>query len=307
MARYVRFAGLASIVIVEHDDEIDALLDHPELDRTYRPAGPPLNRLLLSTLRHILFRDGQALLSFRPRGDGERAAAQAAAAKRLDALAQQAPWSNDALAAMAAYVANGTNRDAALAALTYATAYPFLAADGREMPIPFEPKKFGDLFEQYQRLKFAHRRWKGLLGRLLGADRRAEQEILRMTGGDDYGLHAVGITLANSEIILENLRASFAVRLTGTATGAPFDWRKVRTAPAMLTRQNKTPLRFAGVSEEVPANALVLLKTRQALRPDSPAGFEFASKHWSYCPASRYMMAIFQRVYELAQRSRALS
>ncbi|WP_238441096.1 hypothetical protein, partial [Frankia sp. AgW1.1] len=134
-------------------------------------------------------------------------------------------------------------------------------------------------------------------------DRHAAQEILTMTGGDDYGLHAVGITLANSEFILENMRASYAARSAGTATEEQFDWRKVRTAPAMLTRQNRTPLKFAGIAKEVPANALVLLKTRQALRPDSPAGFEFASKHWSFCPASRYMIAIFERVHELAQRA----
>lgn len=294
MARYVRFAGLASIVIVEDDGEIDALLDHPELDRTYRPAGSLLNRLLISTLRHSLFRDGQALLSFRPREDSERAAAQAAAAKRLDALALAAPWSGDALAAMAVYVRNGTDRDTALAALAYATAYPFLVTDSPEAPIPFEAKKFSNLFELYQRLKVARLRWKGLLSRLLGADRHAAQEILKLTDGDDYGLHAVGITLANSELILENMRSSHAAE-------GQFDWRKVRTAPAMLTRQNRTPLKFAGIAKEVPANALVLLKTRQALRPDSPAGFEFASKHWSFCPASRYMIAIFERVHELAQ------
>lgn len=294
MARYLRLAGLASIVIVENDGEIDALLDHPELDRTYRPAGPLLNRLLISTLRHSLFRDRQALLSFRPREDSERAAAQAAAAKRLDALALAAPWSGDALAAMATYVANGTDRGTALAALAYATAYPFLKTDNPEAPIPFEAKKFSNLFELYQRLKVARLRWKGLLSRLLGADRHAAQEILKLTGGNDYGLHAVGITLANSELILENMRSSHAVE-------GQFDWRKVRTAPAMLTRQNRTPLKFAGIAKEVPANALVLLKTRQALRPDSPAGFEFASKHWSFCPASRYMIAIFERVHELAQ------
>lgn len=305
MARYVRFAGLASIVIVEDDGEIDALLDHPELDRTYRPAGPLLNRLLIATLRHSLFRNGQALLSFRPREDSERASAQAAAAKRLDALAQAAPWSGDALSAMAAYVANGTDRDTALAALAYATAYPFLKTDSPEAPIPFEPKKFSALFELYQRLKVARLRWKGLLSRLLGTDRHAAQEILKLTGGDDYGLHAVGITLANSELILENMRTSYAALSAATATEAEFDWRKIRTAPAMLTRQNRTPLRFAGIAKEVPANALVLLKTRQALRPDSPAGFEFASKHSSFCPASRYMIAIFERVHELTQRARS--
>ena len=305
MARYLRFAGLASIVIVDSDDEVDALLDHPDLDRTYAVAGPVLNRLMISTLRHALFRDGRALLSFRPREDSERAAAQSALAKRLDVLAQRSPWADEAIAAMAAYVVKGTDREGALAALTYATAYPFLAPDDAEEALPFEPAKFRHLFELYQGLRLARNRVKGLPHRLLGVDKRAAREILQITGGDDYGLHAVGITLDNSVLILEHFRAAFANRLPDKAEALPFDWNKVRTAPAVVTRQNSVPCKVPGMPNEVPSNSLFLLKMRQALRPGSLAGFEFAGTHWSYCPAGRYIAAIFARVYELAQRRQA--
>ncbi len=76
MARHIRFGGLASIVVVEDDREIDTLLDRPDLDRTYRVEGPPLNRLMISRLRRALFRDGRALRSFAPRRDGDRASAR---------------------------------------------------------------------------------------------------------------------------------------------------------------------------------------------------------------------------------------
>lgn len=305
MARHLRFAGLASIVVVERDDEVDALLDHPDLDRTYAVAGPVLNRLMSSTLRHALFRDGRALLSFCPREDSERAAAQSALAKRLDALAQRSPWADDAMAAMAAYVVNGTDREAALAALTYATAYPFLAPDDAQEPLPFEPSRFRHLFELYQRLRLARNRVKGLPYRLLGADKRAAREILQITGGDDYGLHAVGITLDNSVLILEHLRAAFTNRLPNKAEAPPFDWNRVRTAPAAVTRQNSVPCKVPGIPDEVPSNSLFLLKMRQALRPGSPAGFEFAGTHWSYCPAAQYIAAIFARVSDTSERLHA--
>jgi hypothetical protein len=302
MARYIRFAGVVSIVVVENDDEIEALIGHPDLDRTYRPEGPPLNRLFIARLRHALFRDGRALLSFRPRGDEERSVAQKALAKRLDALAQSRPWDQKALAAMAAYVTTGTDRDAALAALAYATAYPFLTPNDAAKP-PFDLGGFRRLFELYERLQLARSPWKGLPSRLLGWDRHAAQEILKTTGGDDYGLHAVGITLANSVLILEHLRSLFAAHPSDETEPLPFDWSKVRTAPAAVTRQNRMPCQIPGIPDKVPGGSLILLKMRQALRPESPTGYEFASKHWSFCPASRYVEAIFADVYDIAKRA----
>ncbi len=87
---------------------------------------------------------------------------------------------------MAAYVAKGTDPDTALAALTYATAYPFLTPDVADQPLPFELRKYRDLFAVYQRLKLSRPRWKGLPYRLLGVDKRASRKILELTGGDDY-------------------------------------------------------------------------------------------------------------------------
>jgi hypothetical protein len=303
MARYLRYAGLASIVVVDSDEEIDALLDHPDLDRTYAFEGPALNRLMISRLRHAIFRDGRPLLSFAPREESDRAAAQGALAKRLDALAERQPWADEAIAAMAAYVTKGADRNAALAALTYATAYPFLAPDDVPDPLPFEPAKFCRLFALYEVLQRARNPWKGLPIRLLGQDRRAAQEILRATGGDDYGLHAVGVTLANSVLILERLRALFADQ-PDKKEAAPDTWNKIRVAPAAVTRQNKVPCKIPGIPGEVPANSLFLMQMRQAMRPASPAGFEFATKHWSFCPASRYIEAIFASVYDAAKASR---
>ncbi len=303
MARCLRYAGLASIVVVDRDEEIDTLLDHPDLDRTYRLEGPPLNRLMISRLRHALFRDGRPLLSFAPRGDGSRAAAQGALAKRLDALAERRSWADDAIAAMTDYVVTGANHGAALAALTYATAYPFLTTDDANNPLPFETAKFSRLFGFYEVLQRARSPWKGLTIRLRGQDKHAAEEILRMTGGDDYGLHAVGVTLANSVLILEQLRALFADHAPSQKEAPSDTWNKIRVAPAAVTRQNKVPCKIPGIPGEVPANSLFLMQMRQAMQPESPAGFEFATKHWSFCPASRYIEAIFARVYDAAKAS----
>lgn len=302
MARHIRYGGLASIVIVDNDKEIDALLDHPELDRTYDLAGPPLNRLMISRFRHALFRDGQPLLSFAPRDHHDRAAAQGALAKRLDALAEAQPWAPEAISAMATYAGNGADRDRALAALTYAMAYPFLAPD--DVVHPFDVAKFGRMFDLFRTLQLARVPWKGLPTRLGGLDKQASREILKTLNGDDYGLHAVGITLANSVPILDHIRALFADPARSSRSEvSPLDWNKVRVAPVAVTRQNKAPCKLPGISGELPANSLILLKMRQAQRPDTTPGFEFASKHWSFCPASRYVEAVFSRVYDTAKTS----
>jgi hypothetical protein len=299
MARYLRYAGLASIVVVDDDKEIDALLDRPELDRTYDFVGPLLNRLMISELRRALFRDGRPLLSFAPRGDTDRAAAQEALAKRLDALAEDQPWSGDAIAAMASYIATGTDRDGALAALTYAMAYPFLAPG--EASRPFEAAKFARLFAQFEVLQSARSSWKGRLFRILGADKRATQEILQTMNGEDYGLHAVGITLANSVPILDHVRALFADPASDRSDVSTLDWSKVRVAPVAVTRQNIFPCPIPGIAGEIPANSLILFKMRDAQRLNNDSGFEFASAHWSFCPARRYVESIFAAAYRQAK------
>jgi hypothetical protein len=299
MARHIRYGGLASIVIVDNDKEIDALLDHPELDRTYNIAGPPLNRLMISRLRHALFRDGRALLSFASRGDAERATAQGALATRLDALAEQRPWAREAITAMATYVAKGTDRETALAALTYTMAYPFLTPENAVRP--FEPTKFGRVFDLFKTLQLARIPWKGLPTRLRGLDKQASREILETLNGDDYGLHAVGITLANSVPSLDRIRALFADPPPVKSRISELNWNTVRVAPVAVTRQNKVPCTLPGGGGEIPANSLILFKMRQGQRPDSAPGFEFASSHWSFCPASRYVEAVFSRVYDAAK------
>lgn len=298
MARYQHIPGIASIVHVDDDREIDALLDRTDLDRTYAVKGPLLNRLTILRLRRALFRDGHALLSFAPRENSDRAAAQSALAKRLDAMIESPPWDNTAIAAMATYVTTGAGRDAAHAALTYATAYPFLPPGDTS----YEAAKFSRLFGLFQIMQAARMPWKRLSSRLMGKDKRAAQEILQATGGDDYGLHAVGVTLANSLVILERLRAVLAQPSTAN-TNAAFEWNQIRTSPVAVTRQNKVACRMPGIEQEVPANSLIVMKLRQAQRSESPDGFEFASAHWSFCPASRYIEAIFARVYEFAKRS----
>ena len=302
MARYIRLAGLASILVVDQDHDIDALLDHPNLERDYTLAGPLLNRIIVARIRRAICVRGRVLLSFRPRADGQRQTSQRELSERLDALAARRPWAPEALAAMATYAMTGTRRDTALAALAYVTAYPFMDADDDGKSLLFVPAKFKSLYRLYRLLSRARRPWAGLPIRVLGLDRIARERILLHTRGDEYGLHALDITLDNSRLMLEHLRTLTSQRQSHATRDRPsFDWRRLRTAPQLVLRQTTKPCTLPGVADHLPRHTLVLLRMRQALRSDSGPGFEFASAHWSACPARRYVMAAFAAVCDVME------
>src|SRR5882757_8767780 len=101
MATRVRLFGLASLVVVSDQHEIEDLIDHPALDRSFEHAGPFLNRLLVRRIIREFECDGRMLLSMRPRDDGERRQGQMDLFRRLDSLASSGGWAPDAIQAMA--------------------------------------------------------------------------------------------------------------------------------------------------------------------------------------------------------------
>ena len=300
MARRVRLFGLASLVVVDAQHEIDELIDHPALDRSFERAGPILNRLLVGRLMHQFLRDGRMLLSMRPRHDPERQQGQAQLFRRLDALAAEKPWAPEAIYAMAHYVATGEQFGHAVSGLTYATAMPFLEPSARGQ---FDAERFRRVFRLTRRIARANAPVSpvGFLIRLTRADRRAKRALLELTGGDDYGLHALAVTIDNGLVILDNLRQRV---LEGHATGdrpAPkLAWLSARTAPSVVVRQIKEEFTLPHVDVRLPAHTLVLFRMRRGLRPDTQGGFEFASSHWSACPARSYVVALFDAVCKMA-------
>jgi hypothetical protein len=301
MARHVRLAGLASLLVVDREREIDDLIDHPALERDFAPSGPLLNRVIVGGARRSISNDGHVLLSFRPREDEERQQSQRRLLEQLDALAAARPWAPEAITAMARYVATGDAHDAALAGLTYVTAYPFFEGGMAASPVPFNPAQCTRMYRLYRRLSKARRPLAGFLTRLLALDTRARRRLLQMMGGNEYGLHAVGITLDNSLIVLDQLRKLTKQRMAdGTRGRLTLEWASVRTAPALVLRQIKEAFTLPHTQARVPANTLVLLRMRQSLALDTPSGYEFASTHWSACPARRYLMATFGAVCDEA-------
>jgi hypothetical protein len=303
MARYISLGGLASLLVVDRDREIQSLLDQPLLDRDFSAAGPLVNRVLLARARRGVSHQGKVLLSFRPRDDEERRAAQRNLFERLDALASQKPWAPEAISAMATYAATGKGRRVALAALAYVTAYPFLEGGRAGDEVAFDPAKFDLLYRLYRVISLARRPLKGLLIRLAGLDKAASRRVLDLAEGDDYGLHALGVTIDNSRLILEQLRTAMSQQRPGQLM---IDWSAVRTAPQLVLRQVKRSCALPGVPVLLAPGTLVLLHMRDGLRPDSDPGYEFASSHWSACPARKYIMSVFAAVSEDVAASLAI-
>ncbi|MDP1907191.1 MAG: hypothetical protein Q8K85_02735, partial [Hyphomicrobium sp.] len=143
--------------------------------------------------------------------------------------------------------------------------------------------------------------WAMLL-RLIRADRRARGAILDHVRDDPYGLHAVEITLANGHAILEQMRRVMVERPHGAAfNGRDLAWAAIRTAPQTVVRQSgSAPITLPHVASRVPPRTLVLLRMRRGLASEPASGYEFASRHWSACPARRYVMRLFTAVADTA-------
>lgn len=304
MARLINLPGLASLVLVSRAGEIEALIDHPSLDRAFVGEGRLLNRLLMAALFRQTQHGGQPLDAFRPREDAVRRARQQELFRRLDQLAERRSWPVGPVNELARYVVEGRDRRRAEAALAYAIAWPFIEG-AAHAPNDDAYRPLGRyLWRLHRRLARARRPFSptGFVLRLLGADRRARSAILAATAGDSYGLHAVDVTLANAREILERMRTIMAEGVPGTPL-SPRDlkWAAIRTAPEVVVRQSGAePTTLPHVGSRVPARTLVLLRMRRGLREDAPAGYEFASEHWSACPARRYVTGVFGEVARMA-------
>ncbi|MDX2157596.1 MAG: hypothetical protein SFW09_13920 [Hyphomicrobiaceae bacterium] len=304
MARLIRVPHLASLLVVTCAREIDDLIAHPSLARAFARKGPLLNRLLVAGLDRQFRHHGDVLPAFRPKEDPSRVAAQRQLFARLDALSERGVWPSAPVTEMGRYVATGADRRNAEAALAYAVAWPFIGSASASTEDDAYKPLGRHLWRLHRRTALAREPAspRGLALRLAGLDRRARATILDHVGGDLYGLHAVEITLANARTILEAMREAMSGIPEGApATGASLAWAAIRTAPERVVRQTgATSLTLPGVDGRIPPHTLVLLQMRRSLGPDLASGYEFASRHWSACPARRFVMGLFTAVAEAA-------
>lgn len=304
MARLISVPGLASLVIVSRVTEIDSLIDHPLLDRVFVAEGRLANRLLVSALGRQVRQGGEPLDAFRSRDDAHRRERQRELFARLDEYAESGRWPPAPLVELGRFVAEGLDRRGAEAALAYTLAAPFLGVTPTA-PSDDAYKPIGrHLWRLHRRTVIARKpaSISGLTFRLLGVDRRARAAILELVDGDDYGLHALEITLANARVILERMREAAGNGPLGSPlSGRELAWAAIRTAPVMVVRQSPAgETTLPHVSGRVPPRTLVLLRMREGLTSDAPSGYEFASSHWSACPARRFVMRLFEAVGKTA-------
>ena len=304
MARLISVPGLASLVIVSRAAEIESLIDHPLLDRAFTGEGRLVNRLLVAALSRQIRHRGETLDAFRPRADERRQERQRELLARLDKYATAGVWPPAPVTELARYVVEGRERRNAEAALAYAIAAPFLGlAPSTQNDDAYRPVG-RHLWRLHRRSVRARKplSLSGLAFRATGVDRRARAKILDLVNDDAYGLHAVEITLANAREILERMRRGMSEGTPGTPLAArELAWAAVRTAPDVVLRQSPgDATTLPHVAARIPPRTIVLLRMREALTPDAPSGYEFASGHWSACPARRYVMGLFSTVAQSA-------
>ncbi|MGI9410287.1 MAG: hypothetical protein ACR2OV_09455, partial [Hyphomicrobiaceae bacterium] len=251
--------------------------------------------------------DGETIRSMRERDDDERLKGQRALLDRMKAMTAERPWDPVAINRMARYVALNDGRDRAMTALTYAIALPFLPPD-QTPAVTYDEQYFARIYAQNRLLSHA-RSPVSLLGfvlRRLGSDRRVQRRLLDQLGGDDYGLHAVMITLDNAMHVLDSMCDIIEAQTPREARNEEsLKWLAVRTAPRQVIRQVPESFTLPFVRGRVPANSIVIMRMRDSLTTDTPSGYGFAAAHWSACPAQAYIHALFETVAEQARLCRA--
>ncbi len=300
MARLISIPCIAAIVVVDRASEIEALQAHPGLARLFVRKGRLLNRGIVRMLERQFRRRGMVLPAFLPRQSDIRAKGQADLAQKLDGISEAKHFPAIPIAQMARFVATGSERRDAEAALAYVTAWPYMA-DGREPPRDDAYKPIGrHLLKLHRRIERARSMLSpfAFMLRLTGSDRRAREQIIGHVGGDLYGLHAIEVTLANGREILRTMRAIVEAAPAGKRpTARDLAWAAIRTAPARIVRQSGPEcLTLPHVDGRLPPHTLVVMRMRGALAADTPSGYEFSAAHWSACPARRFVMALFAAV-----------
>ncbi len=292
MARHIRLMGLSSLIIVENREEAEYFLGHPVIDRKFSKQGPLINKLIISgILRQFKYND-HMLLSMRSRNDKKRQSNQLKLQMTLDQFSNTQSWDHSAFTTIAKYISTGKNEQEANSALAYLMVCPFLENT------MYDHTKFQNIFSLYKTLSNARRFPGVILSRLTSADLRAKNKLLKLLNGDENGFHAVSVTLDNSLVILQNFRSLVKKEgLNFIGKDTSFRWATLRTAPVTALRQVQEDFSVPFLDSVIPKDSLILIRMKESLGSDANSGFEFASSHWSFCPAHKYILRVFETLW----------
>jgi hypothetical protein len=284
----IRVPGIVDVVVVTDRSSINSAVHSPFLDRQFVPAGPPLNRLLLSRVRRALTVDGKRLPSIAPRDDRERSAGQATLQERLNKLDDDKVVDSETLQAIVDAIRRKSD-DTSIAIAAQQAAGRWFAtdyvADARSWQAACE------LHAAVSSKNIPYVLYLFFSGKL----RQAQRTLGERVKDDRAAIHATGIAVHNLVRGFTTMQQiwreeSIRHRLSDDAVLG-----RCLFAPENVLRQAAT--KGASSIGDVEPGTLVILSLETARARDPGDDISFLSQSWSHCPAGMAVVRLFRVVW----------
>jgi hypothetical protein len=291
MSRSLRIPFIVDLLRTDDPAQIRAFAADMRLDRDFTQRGPLLNRMLTGKIRSVLSLDGVPFAPVAPRGDAERARAQAALGARLDGIAAAGSFDEESLGALAKAVRGD------------ADAPPLELAVQQAVGRLFEPD-YRASHESWAAARLLDRAvhtlnplvsiWLRISGQIAQAQRR----LGALVHDDRVGVHATGIAVHNL------VRGFAAMRelLADPSRFKPEDDAVVARclrAPESAVREAR-PGSSVTPGDAIRPGTLVVFDLATAQHRDAGAEIVFMAGSWAQCPAAAWVPAFIRAVWHRA-------
>lgn len=282
MAKRIRIPYLFDVLLVENLSELTLVDEHPDIERTLRPAAGLLGRWLRRALEEDLRFHGSLLPAFRMRRDETRAQRQGALERTLADYALDLRAGPSELKPLRDYVRGVGSRRAAASAVQKLVGRTF-APTYASSPATYRAAR---LMESWPRQP-----WTAPLGRLTGRLRDAKEELAEAADRDQACIHATGIAMHNIVRSLDRLRRRYRRGELGPLTEADY------VAPSLVLRTavHKTHLPF--LNAPLAAGTLIIAPLERLHRSDLKREFVFREQGWSRCPAHNFVPRLLESAW----------
>jgi hypothetical protein len=288
MGRLLRIPFLVDLVRTSDPAEVRSFAQDQRLDRNFTGRGPLLNRILTRKVSSVLALDGVPLPSVAPRGDAERARAQAELGTQLDAAAAGA-FDDDSVTGLAKAVRGLKDAPILEHAVQQAVGRLF-ATDYRATRESWAAAQLLD--------KAAHSMnpLAAILWRVNGQITHAQRLLAEKVHNDRSGVHATGIAIHNLVRGFATMRDLLAAGDPGTRDTVVARCLK---APESVLRETLPILPDA--ADTMRPGTLVVLDLNAAQQHDPAPEVIFMTGSWSQCPAAAWVPALIGAVWQRAQ------
>lgn len=287
----INIPGVIDLLRIEDPKQIAALAVDARLDRRYANRSALFNSFLIGRVRSVLQSAGKPFPTVAPRGDTDRAQAQAALRERLAPMAAEAAKGGPELEPLAAYVRGAAPADQAGILMQQAVGRLFTPAF-QATPETWAAAKVMD--QAPRSFNPVLQIWWAVTGQVASSRKLLADAV----GGDLSGQHAVGVAVHNLVKGLQTMRSLYAnaserPRLSPEAAAA-----QCLVAPPHVLRQ---PVQ-AGESDagSFGLGTLVMLDLDAARARGPDHNIVFMQQSWSFCPAHAWVPALLEGIWRRA-------